>query len=271
MTKKLILSFSIALAVFSFRLAGSPNEHQVLVIKNTESRSSVKSNEFLIPYLNHFGIPLDEIDIHSARIPENPGTYQLVILSHPNLANQDDEKKEILNRSINLALEAGAGILNFDPVLINGIDVSDSVSTDTLSYLNNSHYITSLHQRGEKMKLFSGMKLPCFKNTSGEILMSTQGKPFIWTLTSGKGRMVNWASMDWMDTFILGPLGGLDDCLWRSMVWCARKPFVMRGLPPMVTMRVDDVAGRGEMWQKSPLYWVNICNKYQLKPQNVSL
>jgi hypothetical protein len=40
----------------------------------------------------------------------------------------------------------------------------------------------------------------------------------------------------------------------------------MRGLAPIVTMRVDDVAGRGELWHKDPLYWVNCCNKYGLKP-----
>jgi hypothetical protein len=72
--------------------------------------------------------------------------------------------------------------------------------------------------------------------------------------------------MDWMDTHHLGPLGGLDDVLWRSLVWAARKPFALRGLPPLVTMRVDDVAGTGHLWGQSPLGWVHTANRYGFKP-----
>jgi hypothetical protein len=35
----------------------------------------------------------------------------------------------------------------------------------------------------------------------------------------------------------------MDDLIWRGIVWAARKPFVMQGLPPMITMRIDDVSG----------------------------
>jgi hypothetical protein len=69
-----------------------------------------------------------------------------------------------------------------------------------------------------------------------------------------------------MDSAVLGPLAGLDDVLWRSLVWAARKPFALRGLPPLVTMRVDDVAGRGGLWGQSPLYWIDIANRHGFKP-----
>ncbi len=71
----------------------------------------------------------------------------------------------------------------------------------------------------------------------------------------GAGQLLSWASTDWMDTRVLGPLAGLDDLFWRGLVWAARKPFCLRGLPPLVTMRVDDVAGTGGHWQQTPLYW----------------
>jgi len=54
--------------------------------------------------------------------------------------------------------------------------------------------------------------------------------------------------------------------LWRSLVWAARKPFALRGLPPLVTMRVDEVAGQGVLWQQSPLYWVHLANRHGFKP-----
>jgi hypothetical protein len=57
---------------------------------------------------------------------------------------------------------------------------------------------------------------------------------------------------------VLGPLEGLDDLVWRSVVWSARKPFVMRGLPHLVTMRMDDTSG--------PFTWVHIANEMGFKP-----
>ena len=56
----------------------------------------------------------------------------------------------------------------------------------------------------------------------------------------------------------LGPLFGLDDLVWRSIVWAARKPFTMQGMPPFVTMRMDDVSG--------PLWWARTANDYGFIP-----
>ena len=69
---------------------------------------------------------------------------------------------------------------------------------------------------------------------------------------------MQWASYDWMVSTVLGPVDGLDDVVWRGVVWTARKPFVMRGLPNFVTMRVDDVSG--------PFGWVHAANAVGFKP-----
>src|SRR3954462_2941270 len=61
-----------------------------------------------------------------------------------------------------------------------------------------------------------------------------------------------------MSTTVQGPVNGLDDLVWRSLVWAARKPFVMRGMPNFVTMRVDDVSG--------PFNWVHTANQVGFKP-----
>ncbi|MGB9746413.1 MAG: hypothetical protein ACPLXM_05745 [Bacteroidales bacterium] len=97
-------------------------------------------------------------------------------------------------------------------------------------------------------------------------LVRTGSLPLVMFSCNDGMKEVIFASTDWMSTNFVGPLMGLDDILWRSIVWAARKPFVMRGLPPLVPMRVDDVAGRGELMKESPLYWVRICNKYGFKP-----
>ena len=76
--------------------------------------------------------------------------------------------------------------------------------------------------------------------------------------TDGSGRAVQWGSYDWMSHSVLGPVHGLDDVMWRSLVWAAHKPFVMQALPPIVTMRVDDEQGSFD--------WVHSANDFGFKP-----
>jgi hypothetical protein len=80
----------------------------------------------------------------------------------------------------------------------------------------------------------------------------------------GNGRIVKWNSYQWVFDEYLGPVWGMDDLIWRGIVWAARKPFVMQGLPPMVTMRVDDVDDRSPAMVN--LQWLSICNEYGLIP-----
>jgi hypothetical protein len=240
---------------------------QVLLILNSGNAESVKSKHFLIPYLDHFGIPFDTFDLSDHHLPYSIKDYSLVILSHANLCTPDSLYNNKLNSKLVKAMVRGAGIISFDPeFLTKGIDTSVIECVKSLQFVDNNHYITSLHNHSENLNLFDSLSFPVFESTGNNILISANGKPFLWTSLIGNGRIVQWASQDWMETQILGPLGGLDDCLWRSIIWAARKPFVMRGLPPVITMRVDDVAGRGELWQRSPLYWIETANKYGLKP-----
>jgi hypothetical protein len=83
-------------------------------------------------------------------------------------------------------------------------------------------------------------------------------QPLLMLGTSGTGRLVQWGSYDWMRPGVRGPLGGLDDLLWRSLVWAARKPFVMQVLPPVLTMRMDDESG--------PLDWLHAAIAVGFRP-----
>ena len=69
---------------------------------------------------------------------------------------------------------------------------------------------------------------------------------------------MQWGSYAWMSKSVKGPVFGLDDLVWRSTVWAARRPFVMQGLPHFVTMRVDDVT--------DPPWWVSVANQFGIKP-----
>ncbi|MBN1657283.1 MAG: hypothetical protein JXA93_02725 [Anaerolineae bacterium] len=120
------------------------------------------------------------------------------------------------------------------------------------------HYITERHEAGETISTASmtmaGITLPATATS-----LATSGtQPFLSVTASGLGRAVQWGSYDWMSHAVKGPVYGLDDLVWRSIVWAARKPFVMQGLPPFVTMRMDDESG--------PFWWIHIANEFDIKP-----
>jgi hypothetical protein len=120
------------------------------------------------------------------------------------------------------------------------------------------HYITDRHQAGESISTGSmwmaGITLP----EGVTALAMTGSQPFLSITEYGSGRAVQWGSYDWMSHSVKGPVYGLDDLVWRSIVWAARKPFVMQGMPPFVTMRVDDESG--------PFWWIHIANEFGIKP-----
>jgi hypothetical protein len=84
------------------------------------------------------------------------------------------------------------------------------------------------------------------------------GQPFVLIAKYGQGRAVQWTSTDWMAVAVKGPMAGLDDLVWRGLAWSARKPFVVRGMPHFLTLRVDDSEG--------PFWWLQIANNLGFKP-----
>ncbi len=120
------------------------------------------------------------------------------------------------------------------------------------------HFITERHQINETISTeamtMAGIRLP-----DGVVMLAkTVSQPFLAVTTYGLGNAVQWGTYDWMSYAIKGPLFGFDDLVWRSLVWAARKPFVLQGMPNFVTMRVDDVSG--------PFEWIEIANEFNIKP-----
>lgn len=120
-------------------------------------------------------------------------------------------------------------------------------------------YITEGHWAGEwigtgSMTVAGLGPLPEHVN----VLAWSSSEPFLLTTTYGQGRAVQWGSYDWMSHLVKGPVRPLDDLVWRSVVWAARKPFAMQGMPPLLTMRVDDVSG--------PFGWLEVANEFGFKP-----
>ncbi len=245
----------------------------VIVLLNSNSPEVSKGLEKIIPYLDHFGVSYTAVDLLKDPVPSNPEEYVLVIISHPEFTGNDKDLQGKLDQFLDHCSSSGTGILSFDPLLpssfLSSSNDESGMDQDVgkLRFSEQEHYITEYHQGGEIQDLFGYMSVPKMKNTDATVLISGNDYPVLAVSADNPGRIVLWTSLDWMYYSILGPLGGLDDCLWKSIVWAARKPFTMQALPRIATMRVDDVAGSGrQQWDETPLYWVKTVNKYGFKP-----
>ncbi len=240
---------------------------------NSSSPEVSKGVEKIIPYLDHFGVSYTAVDLASELVPSNSEKSVLVIISHSQLIGNDNVLKKKLDQFLVNCISSGIGILSFDPLLPSTLlsysnnEFGIDPDVDELKFSEEKHYITEYHQAGEIQDLFGYMSVPKMKNSNANVLISANEHPLLVVNADKPGKIVQWTSQDWMYYSILGPLGGMDDCLWRSIVWAARKPFTMQALPRIATMRVDDVAGCGrQQWDETPLYWVKTVNKYGFKP-----
>lgn len=243
-----------------------------LVLINSISSSVCDAWRYVVPYLDHFGVPYTVVDLLRSPLPTNVMDYALVIVAHANLDPECRRLSLADRQALMKAIATGVGLVSFDPAYQGASDIAGdtdalltvAASSDTVVFADE-HPITSLHD-GQPIDLVQPLSIPPMAASSDAVLLRIGGSPLLSVHTIGTGRVVRWASVEWAQTGILGPLGGLDDVFWRSLVWAARKPFVLRGMPPIVGMRVDDVAGTGHVWDQPPLWWVHVCNRYGFKP-----
>jgi len=248
--------FRLAILLLFLPYPVKAQESNVLVLFRGTSPDAKQVTTCIIPWLEHLGVPFRTIDADREK-PSVSSATALVILGHSNIFKRQKhwkkfEKELMVNETGLMAFES--------PVHGNRGDSAAEVR------FVQQHYITQQHTVPGTFAFTGKMKLPRKNSRQGEVLLEAGGVPVLQIDEKGASRRVWWSTADWMSTYVSGPLGGMDDLFWRSIVWAARKPFVMHCLPPLVTMRVDDVAGRGEIWHQTPLYWVGVSAKYGFKP-----
>jgi len=250
-------------------MTGTKQSMNVLVLSNSASPGYLECYTNTLPYLEHFGVPYNLLDVNHTPLPANLGDYALILVAHRQIDPYHTCLGPASLQRFWGAIESGTGLVSFDPRLSfpwSGKAQWQDAGFEEKVEFRKPHFITQQHGIGDELKLVGKLRLPRTEVWDGEILVTVGDYPLVTVSTLGVGRLVAWTTGAWMKSNILGPLGGLDDVLWRSMVWAARKPFALRGLPPLVTMRVDDVVAYGEQWGQSPLYWVHVANQYGLKP-----
>lgn len=257
---------------------GSETRNGILLVNS----SSAYYNDFLTylqPYLDWFGVPYTLHDVVTNPSLPDLSNYSIIILGHRDI---DAGIFEYPVTEIEAALQGGTGLYSFDPGLFNvpsnlvETEIIPPVTSSAIN-INPLHYITEYHQPDIyhltnnhiiPLRDFGGQQIIRLPSSNFSIrertILATMTDtasitaPLLSVASYGAGRIVSWSSYEWVFDEKLGPLI-IDDLLWRGIVWAAKKPFVMQGIPPMITMRVDDVDGtRSELID---LEWLRICNE----------
>lgn len=256
--------------------------NKAYVIINRESSYFSDYTVYIKPYLDNFGIPYDEYDQATPATMTELTNYAIIIFGHRNV--YDGEITEYPLDLLADAVSSGVGLYSFDPHLFDY--QSDFTVAETFQPVSSSridiitspgHFITETHvddsynQTNDVINLLTSMTtdLSAFTLNDPLNLAYLGTSPLMVVSSFGSGRIVKWNGYDWVFDSVLGPVYGMDDLIWRGIVWSARKPFVMQGMPPMITMRVDDVDGvapygLGQVAEN--FQWIDICNEYNIIP-----
>jgi len=231
--------------------------------------------------LDFYGMPYEILDLAKDKLsPDIHHEHSVIVIGQEHLGRSlsDEDNKTIVE-----AIEAGVGFVCFDGDLhsYNGLKEAlglktteegthmPHLTTSMVRIWDNKHFITSAKDL-EFIKFNKPVKVGNIVNIGKKyrlliVIANSSGCPAMITETLGKGRAVMFAVSPkiWMNEFF-GHHGGLDDMFWKSIVWAARKPFVILAMPPFVTMRIDDCSGA------NGFEWVKILNRHGFIP-HVSL
>ena len=266
---------------------------EAVVLVNSASADYADFQHYIQSYLDHFGVPYTLLDIATTPIPTDIGDYALIIIGHRGLDTSGTYLSGAEQALITAAVSAGTGLVNFDGDLADAGNVprytfiqdifqftySSAEPGQIISFYATEgppdnptmHYIVANHGGWEELPLKAAqtinvirVNVPLADHVTE--LMSVDmdptappiALPLLMIAPYNQGRAVQWLSYDWLKSAVKGPMYALDDEVWRGLAWAARKPFVMQALPPLVTMRVDDVA--------SPAGWVPAAVTAGFKP-----
>jgi hypothetical protein len=252
-----------------------------VVLVNSASGRYWDFRSYVQPYLDHFGIPYSVVDIRTNEVGTNINGFALIVVGHAQLDTNHLYFSSTEQSHVVQAVAAGTGLVNFDSALSgNGVVTNYQYVQDIFGFSypggntgvynyevdyhstepgGQLHYIISRHPTNTGTVFRTPLDmLKVTPPASVKVLARVGGQPLVSVTNFGAGRAVHWGSYDWINMNVKGPLGGMDDLLWRGLIWAARKPFVMRGLPNLVSLRVDDTVG--------PSWWVGGANEVGLKP-----
>jgi hypothetical protein len=245
-----------------------------VVLINSQSSAGYNPNpqnpgafqRFTERYLEHLQVPYELFDV-ATQAPPDLSQRQLIISGHPGLDLSSAWRSAITN-----AVAGGVGFVNLDwsstvgqqshiQTMLGATGSSQGTAGSTITIPQavlqdgaSPHYIAGLQRRfrgdpsGDIVYAFhadTGGTLRTITSTiltgaSGTVIASVGANPLILATTYQLGRVVHFGTLEYLRADRFGFFMGLDDLFWRSLVWAARKPFVVRGYPRLWAVQMDD-------------------------------
>jgi hypothetical protein len=258
------------------RYEATGNRKLVLVTNEADEAAAALFDLAILPALNHYGMPYTVADVSKGRFDRLLGECAAVVLAHDGVAAAltGEQWADIAEAS-----ERGAGAVCFDGALASarpeiraffGSSEFEETAVDGITVNESSHYITELQAAPVTHALR--------KQVSASLAVRQSMEPgFVPIAEAGGGRVAAAAFLPaegrdgkgagrraalyfspalWMKQHF-GHAMGLDDLLWRSLVWTAKKPFASLMMPPFAVCRVDDAIGSYDSFD-----YVRVLNEY---------
>jgi len=254
----------------------------IVVVDSIKNVQCTRTEKSVGRALEHFGVYSETVDLAWMRI----STQQLEDV-HLLILAQEGIGKSLTKEETDVILKAvsdGMGLLVLDGYL-NGYPPSFLKNLKFLAgqeskisslRLNPENEVTDLCEH----EIFLKHPLLGYNISDSEgwstLMFCQADHPCVVYKKFGKGRIVFFllSSAIWQNQY-LGFAEGLDGVFRNSIVWAAKKPYIMKSLPPFITARFDDVSFSGSRVMKyrqtlAGLGWLDILNRYGFIP-NVGL
>lgn len=229
--------------------AGGNAAWLVLVDSSRAGFAEVASS--VIAALHHLGVPYRTWDLAKTPLPEPEAlgcAGLLLAQARLGRALSRDSASALLR-----AVRAGVGLLSLDPWLAAypaelhralGLRAGAGRRAIAFRVAKDNSFIPAFREADEEIALRSPVAVLPLAGAGRALLHDDRRRPVLRAGHLGRGRFLWWGiSPEVWQPRVLGHGWGLDDFFWRGIAWCARKPFAMKAMPPMATMRFDDSAG----------------------------
>ena len=232
---------------------------------NTDPANPGQFQRYAERYLENFQVPYELIDVSTAAPPADLNIRQLIVAGHPGLS-----LSSTWQTAITAAVNGGTGFVNLDSDVAAGaaahiqaifnatgaapgtpgtaITVPFAISAAGAS----PHFIAGMQRKtlepagdftysfhGDQSGAMNPVTATVLQGAHGTVIAKIGNDPLVMAATFGAGRAVNFGTLDYLQADRFGFLMGVDDLFWRSLVWAARKPFVIRGYPRFWSVRMD--------------------------------
>ncbi|MEW6754998.1 MAG: hypothetical protein AB1505_29040 [Candidatus Latescibacterota bacterium] len=234
-------------------------------------------DETVLVVLEHLGMPYRLLDLAAERpsVPLLQGCAAILVAQNGVAASLTACEAGLIAE----AVSGGAGLVNLDcdvrhlPGALRAVFGFSGVNphpcaTDVLRIRETHHWITGLQDPGEYHRsgrmvtaalveewgpqsavLVEGMlgreQLVYIRHLAPGSAFEPRNVPLVFAARWGQGKAVQFGlNLRLWHAAFLGHARGLDDLLWRSLLWTARKPFATNTVPPFVALSFDDCQGR---------------------------